>query len=73
MIKLLVWLSGIALLGFVAWTWLEDRDKGSVERFVERVQHGDEGTLEKAGRKMDEAVEEAVKEAKKEARKKLED
>lgn len=73
MLRLIPWLVGLALLGFVGWTWLESREQGKVERFVERMRHGDEGTLEKAGRKMDEAVDEVVEDVKREARKKLED
>ncbi len=33
-----------------------------VNETVDKIRHGDEGTLEKAGRKMDEAIEEAKKE-----------
>jgi hypothetical protein len=43
-----------------------EREKGPAEKLgeaidesVEKIQHGDEGTLEKAGRKTDEAIEDA--------------
>jgi hypothetical protein len=43
-----------------------EREKGPAEKLgeaidesVEKIKHGDEGTLEKAGRKTDEAIEDA--------------
>ena len=62
MFRFVPWLIGVILIAVAVAAWLERRDQGTLARFIDRVQHGDEGPLERAGRKVDEAIEKTAKE-----------
>jgi hypothetical protein len=55
---------GVIVIAVAVGAWLESREQGGLSRFVDRVRYGDEGPIERAGRKIDEAVDEAVKDMK---------
>lgn len=61
LIRLLPWLIGVIVIAVAAGAWYESREQGGFGRFVDRVRYGDEGPLERAGRKIDDAIEETVK------------
>jgi hypothetical protein len=55
------WLIGVIIIAVAVGAWLESRDRGTLGRFIDRARYGDEGPLERAGRKIDEAIEETTK------------
>lgn len=61
MFRILPWLIGVIVIAVAVGAWLESREQGSFGRFVDRVRYGDEGAMEKTGRKLDEAIDEAAK------------
>jgi hypothetical protein len=52
---------GVIVIVVVAGAWLESREQGGFSRFVDRVRYGDEGPVERAGRKIDEAIKDTAK------------
>lgn len=61
MIRFVPWVIGSIIIAVAVGAWLESRDQGKFERFIDRVRYGDEGPMERAGRKIDEAIEETSK------------
>jgi len=64
MTKFLPWVVGVIVLAVAGYAWLEYQEKDGFEKFVERVRYGDEGPLERAGRKIDEKIEDTVEKLK---------
>jgi hypothetical protein len=62
MVRWIPWVIGVIVLAFAINTWLESRNEGPLARAVDRVRYGDEGTLERTGREIDEAIDEFVEE-----------
>jgi hypothetical protein len=61
LIRFVPWVIGVIIVAVAVGAWLESRDQGRFGRFIDRVRYGDEGPMERAGRKIDEAIEETKK------------
>jgi len=51
----------VIVIVVAAGAWLESCEQGGFSRFVDRVRYGDEGPVERAGRKIDEAIKDTAK------------
>jgi hypothetical protein len=60
-IRFVPWVIGVTVLAVAVGAWLESRERGTLGRFLDRARYGDEGPMERAGRKIDEAIERTKK------------